>query len=175
MVAFSLIITKTVPSTPKSTQRAILLTMSFINLYHGLFLIVFGLFFTASICILVCPIGLLFIGVLTDKYGKRKTIQITLIPMIISWLLLAFANSYATIMIARVILGIPIGKLLFIFINNLRNKSNLSPPSKFGFVYELHVKVQAGIFCFFFFYQNVLNFVQFIFLHYFETKLFQRF
>lgn len=63
----------------------------------------------ASVPILVCPIGLLIIGILTDKVGRRKALQIGYIFLIISWLVLAFANSLTVIMIGRIILGIGIG------------------------------------------------------------------
>ncbi|KAL4105324.1 hypothetical protein QTP88_020572 [Uroleucon formosanum] len=63
----------------------------------------------ASIPILVCPIGLLLIGILTDKLGRRKALQINYIPTIISWLVLAYADSLKLIMIGRIILGIGLG------------------------------------------------------------------
>lgn len=66
--------------------------------------------FLASISVLVCPIGLIITGILTDKIGRKKAILITYIPMIISWLILVFANSYRAILIARIILGYPFGK-----------------------------------------------------------------
>jgi len=50
------------------------------------------------------------IGILTDKFGRRKTIQIVYIPMALSWLIITFANSYTTILIGKIILGIPFGE-----------------------------------------------------------------
>ncbi|XP_060856992.1 facilitated trehalose transporter Tret1-like [Metopolophium dirhodum] len=63
----------------------------------------------ASVPILVCPIGLLVIGILTDKLGRRKALQVGYIPLIVSWLVLAYANSLKLIMIGRIILGIGLG------------------------------------------------------------------
>jgi len=66
--------------------------------------------FSASIPILVCPIGLLIVGILTDKFGRRKGLQFGYTPLIMSWLILAYANSLKVIMIGRIILGIGLGK-----------------------------------------------------------------
>ncbi|XP_025408087.1 facilitated trehalose transporter Tret1-like [Sipha flava] len=63
----------------------------------------------ASISVLVCPVGLIITGVLTDRIGRKRAIQIVYIPMIISWLLLVFADSYEAILIARIIQGFPFG------------------------------------------------------------------
>ncbi|CAI6353774.1 unnamed protein product [Macrosiphum euphorbiae] len=63
----------------------------------------------ASVPILVCPIGVLIIGILTDKIGRRKALQIGYLPLIISWLILAYANSVKLIMVGRIILGIGFG------------------------------------------------------------------
>ncbi|XP_022169559.1 plastidic glucose transporter 4-like [Myzus persicae] len=63
----------------------------------------------ASLPILVCPVGLLIVGILTDKIGRRKSLQIGYISIIISWLVLAYANSLKAIMIGRAILGLGFG------------------------------------------------------------------
>jgi SP family facilitated glucose transporter-like MFS transporter 8 len=75
----------------------------------------FSVFFPppASISVLVCPVGLIITGVLTDRIGRKRAIQIVYIPMIISWLLLVFADSYEAILIARIIQGFPFGKFSF--------------------------------------------------------------
>jgi len=54
------------------------------------------------------------IGILTDKFGRRKTIQIFYLPMALSWLLITFANSYMTILFGRIVLGIPFGEFLHV-------------------------------------------------------------
>ncbi|XP_050439279.1 facilitated trehalose transporter Tret1-like isoform X2 [Adelges cooleyi] len=59
----------------------------------------------ASIPNLVCPIGLLITGILTDKIGRRRAIQTTYIPIITSWWMFAFARSYNVILLARIITG----------------------------------------------------------------------
>ncbi|KAL4105322.1 hypothetical protein QTP88_020570 [Uroleucon formosanum] len=74
-----------------------------------------------SITVLICPIGLLIIGILTDKYGRRKTIQIVYAPMALSWLILTFANSYMTLLIGKITLGIPFGAstCMFLYISEI--------------------------------------------------------
>lgn len=58
------------------------------------------------------PIGLLVIGILTDKIGRRKALQVAYIPLIASWLILAYANSLKSIIIGRIIMGTTMGKFL---------------------------------------------------------------
>lgn len=68
-------------------------------------------FVSASVPVLLCPAGLIIIGILTDTYGRIIALQCAYIPMILSWLILAFADSYTQIMFARTVLGIPLGKI----------------------------------------------------------------
>ncbi|CAI6354660.1 unnamed protein product [Macrosiphum euphorbiae] len=81
-----------------------------------------------SITILICPIGLLIIGILTDKFGRRKTVQIVYVPMALSWLIITFANSYTTLLIGKIILGIPFGvsTCMFLYISEI-TPANLRP------------------------------------------------
>ncbi|KAL4105321.1 hypothetical protein QTP88_020569 [Uroleucon formosanum] len=74
-----------------------------------------------SVSILICPIGLLMIGILTDKFGRRKTIQIIYIPMALGWLIITFSQSYTTLLIGKIILGIPFGvsTCTFLYISEL--------------------------------------------------------
>lgn len=87
-------------------------------------------FFLVSVPVLLCPVGLLIIGVLIDNIGKVITLQINLVPMTLSWLLLLFADSYRAIMIARILLGFCFGKLCFMQIlkySSLKQKGLFSP------------------------------------------------
>lgn len=61
----------------------------------------------------MCPIGLLVIGILADKIGRRKALQVAYIPIITSWLILANANSVRAIIIGRIVLGTTMGEFLF--------------------------------------------------------------
>lgn len=64
----------------------------------------------ASVPLIVSPGGLLISGILTDIMGRRKALQIAYIPIITSWLILAFSNSYKSIIIGRLIFGFATGK-----------------------------------------------------------------
>jgi len=81
-----------------------------LNNHWTVIVLYYTFFFSASVPILICPIGLLVIGVLSDKIGRRKALQIGYIPLIISWLVLAYANTLKVIMIGRIILGSALGK-----------------------------------------------------------------
>ncbi|XP_003245538.1 facilitated trehalose transporter Tret1-like [Acyrthosiphon pisum] len=62
-----------------------------------------------SISMLLTPVGLIITGITADRIGRIKALQISFIPMTLSWLTLTFANSYTTIMIGRILLGYPFG------------------------------------------------------------------
>ncbi|XP_050430104.1 facilitated trehalose transporter Tret1-like isoform X5 [Adelges cooleyi] len=70
----------------------------------------------ASVPNLVCPIGLIITGILADKIGRKKSLQITYIPLFLGWGLLAVAQSANAILIARAILGYSIGTGIVIFL-----------------------------------------------------------
>lgn len=70
------------------------------------------MFILASVPLLVCPVGLIGIGILTDKIGRRRALQVAYVPNIISWLVLAYASTFETVIIARILLGTTIGKFL---------------------------------------------------------------
>lgn len=62
---------------------------------------------------LPCSIGLIVTGILLDKIGRRKALQVMYISIILSWVILTFADSYKTILVARILLGIAFGKFLY--------------------------------------------------------------
>lgn len=64
----------------------------------------------ASVMILVCPAGLLVIGIITDKIGRIKALQIAYVPLIASWLIFTYANTLRAIIIGRIFMGIGISK-----------------------------------------------------------------
>lgn len=65
----------------------------------------------ASVSVLVCPIGMLMIGVLADKIGRRKTLQVAYVPIIASWFIIANANTVRAIVIGRIVLGTTMGSV----------------------------------------------------------------
>ncbi|XP_050526682.1 facilitated trehalose transporter Tret1-like [Daktulosphaira vitifoliae] len=63
----------------------------------------------ASIPNLVCPIGLILTGIVTDRFGRKRVLQISFVPMIIGWFMLYFAKNFYFILVARVVLGLSYG------------------------------------------------------------------
>lgn len=69
----------------------------------------------ASITAITCPIGGPLSGFLCDKFGRRKTLIISDIVAIISWIIIGFSSSvsgdalFTQLMIGRAIIGFNIG------------------------------------------------------------------
>lgn len=51
------------------------------------------------------PFGCLLSGVLLDRFGRKKTLIMIEIPLIIGWLMIAFASDIMMIYIGRVLVG----------------------------------------------------------------------
>lgn len=47
-----------------------------------------------------------------DTFGRKKALCFTYIPIMLSWLIFVYADSYCTILIGRVLQGFIISKLL---------------------------------------------------------------
>ncbi|KAK6619692.1 hypothetical protein RUM43_012449 [Polyplax serrata] len=61
----------------------------------------------ASLVTIATPLGSLIIGPLMDRFGRQKMCAFTMIPLIISWILVATTtDSVYTIYVARVLAGI---------------------------------------------------------------------
>ncbi|XP_050526701.1 facilitated trehalose transporter Tret1-like isoform X2 [Daktulosphaira vitifoliae] len=58
---------------------------------------------------LMCPVGLVIIGVLADKIGRRKALQVSYIPLVLGWIILAYAENLNAIIAGRIILGFSLG------------------------------------------------------------------
>ncbi|XP_050526674.1 facilitated trehalose transporter Tret1-like isoform X1 [Daktulosphaira vitifoliae] len=63
----------------------------------------------ASVPNMVCPIGIITTGMVTDKFGRKKILQISYLPIILGWSLLVYAKSFHYILIARTVLGLSYG------------------------------------------------------------------
>lgn len=74
------------------------------------YLIIFILYFLASIPIVVCLISLPILGILMDKIGRKYTLIITYVPMIISWIIFVYSNSFEALLISKIILGFSYSK-----------------------------------------------------------------
>ncbi|VVC43313.1 Major facilitator superfamily domain,Major facilitator, sugar transporter-like [Cinara cedri] len=70
----------------------------------------------ASVSSLVSPLGLLIIGILTDKIGRRRSLQIAFLPIIVAFVILAYSDSYETILIGRIVGGLVFGSESCIFV-----------------------------------------------------------
>lgn len=56
------------------------------------------------------PLGSLTIGVLMDKFGRKKMCILTALPFMLSWMLHTFATNVWYIYAARVVAGFGAGK-----------------------------------------------------------------
>uniref|UniRef100_A0A2S2PTN7 Facilitated trehalose transporter Tret1 n=1 Tax=Schizaphis graminum TaxID=13262 RepID=A0A2S2PTN7_SCHGA len=63
----------------------------------------------ASFPLLLCPIGSLVFGYLSDRFGRKLSLQLTYVPLIISWSLLSHAECLQDIYIGRLITGLSTG------------------------------------------------------------------
>ncbi|VVC29771.1 Sugar/inositol transporter,Major facilitator superfamily domain,Major facilitator, sugar transporter- [Cinara cedri] len=70
----------------------------------------------ASVPILVSPVGLIVIGILTDKIGRKKSIQIAYIPMMISWLTLAYSTTLESVVVGRIMLGSSLSSASYVYV-----------------------------------------------------------
>lgn len=73
-------------------------------------------FVLAGVSALVSPIGLLVVGLLSDKFGRKIALLFLYALAIVGWLILANANSYEVILIGRTILGTTFGKNFTIYL-----------------------------------------------------------
>lgn len=55
---------------------------------------------------LVIPIGSILSGFLMGRYGRIRTLKLSVLPSICGWCLIAVANNVTTLIIGRIILGI---------------------------------------------------------------------
>lgn len=65
----------------------------------------------ASVHSLSTPIGSFVSGSIADRYGRRFTLIIAVIPLLIGWSFLAMSQSHAHLLIGRLIAGAAVGLL----------------------------------------------------------------
>lgn len=63
----------------------------------------------ASVHSAATPLGALCSSYLSERVGRRTTLQLTALPFLIGWLLLAFAKSFSVVMVGRVLCGFAVG------------------------------------------------------------------
>lgn len=64
-----------------------------------------GSWFTAAFS-LASPIGSMIAGVCMDRYGRKITLAIPLIPVILTWIVMACAQSHFVLFSGRVFSGV---------------------------------------------------------------------
>ena len=64
---------------------------------------------TASVHSAATPIGSFVSGFMMDKCGRRRVLQICVLPLILGWVLIAVAHSHFLILAGRVIAGLAVG------------------------------------------------------------------
>lgn len=68
------------------------------------------MFFAASLPLLLCPVGSLLSGYLSDRFGRTYALQMTYVPLFLSWTLLSNAQTLQHIYIGRLLAGLSIGE-----------------------------------------------------------------
>lgn len=48
-------------------------------------------------------------GMLMDMFGRKTTLQIASIPLVLGWILIAFSSNHALILLGRLVAGIAVG------------------------------------------------------------------
>lgn len=63
----------------------------------------------ASFAYLLYPIGGLLSGPICDRVGRRKAIMLACVPLVITWIMLGFAQSFPLICLGFTLLGLTFG------------------------------------------------------------------
>ncbi|XP_045532754.1 facilitated trehalose transporter Tret1-like [Pieris brassicae] len=72
------------------------------------------LYWIASSIQITCFCGFAILAILTEILGRRKAISILNVPILISWVIVYFANNMAMLLISRIILGISYGGVILL-------------------------------------------------------------
>jgi MFS family permease len=75
-----------------------------ISNYSAIFIL-----FPASLSSITTPIGCILSGYLMDLIGRKRTLIITEIPLILGWLLISTSSTVETIYIGRLLVGLGSG------------------------------------------------------------------
>ena len=70
---------------------------------------VFIILISASLSSLTTPIGCLLSGYLMDLIGRKRTLIITEVPLILGWLLISFSSCVEMIYVGRLLVGLGSG------------------------------------------------------------------
>ena len=64
---------------------------------------------TASVHSAATPFGSFVSGFMMDKWGRRRVLQICVLPLILGWVIIAVAQTHVLILLGRVIAGVAVG------------------------------------------------------------------
>ena len=67
------------------------------------------IFFPASLSSITTPFGCILSGYLMDLIGRKRTLIITEIPLILGWLLISTSTNVETIYVGRLLVGLGTG------------------------------------------------------------------
>lgn len=55
------------------------------------------------------PVGSLLAGPLMDRFGRRRVLQVSVLPMIAGWLIMSMAPDHLTLAAGRMLAGLAVG------------------------------------------------------------------
>lgn len=100
--------------------------------------------FTASIHSAATPLGSLLSGVFMDNCGRKLTLQIASLPVIVGWTMIAFSRSHFVLLLGRLIAGISVGltaaagQVKSWIVESIKN-SNSFPRKSFKNIQNFHI------------------------------------
>lgn len=66
---------------------------------------------TASIHSAATPLGSMLSGPIMEAIGRRKTLQVSTLPLVIGWILIGTASHHAVLLLGRIVCGFAVGTL----------------------------------------------------------------
>lgn len=70
----------------------------------------------ASLPLLLSPVGSLLFGYMSDRFGRKNSLQLTYVPLFLSWALLSKARCLDDIYLGRLLAGFATGECTFLFV-----------------------------------------------------------
>ena len=63
----------------------------------------------ASVHSIMTPIGSVLAGPMMDRWGRRRVLQLSVIPMVAGWLLMSIAPNHVCLAVGRMLAGFAVG------------------------------------------------------------------
>lgn len=67
------------------------------------------LYILASVHSLAAPVGSFASGPIMDYIGRRPTLMLSVLPLVLGWSLISMASNHATLLIGRMMAGMSVG------------------------------------------------------------------